>query len=137
MRSAAVSCAAARAARIIAVPPLAWTFTIHTPSSVAAATAVATVFGMSWNFRSRNTRSPRSVERPDDRRAFGGEQPAADLEAADRSTQRVGEPQRLGARLDVERHQDLVYVLSHAFSRALVSTVPTTSCSRAILCVVM
>src|SRR6185295_1100036 len=34
-------------------------FTIQTPSRVAAATAPATVFGMSWNFRSRKTRSPR------------------------------------------------------------------------------
>ena len=46
----------ARAARIIALPPDACTSTIQTPSRVAAAIAPATVFGMSWNFRSRNTR---------------------------------------------------------------------------------
>ena len=38
---------ASRAARIIAAPPDACTFTIQTPSRVAAATAPATVFGMS------------------------------------------------------------------------------------------
>ncbi len=43
------------------VPPDACTLTIHTPSDVAADTAVATVFGMSWNFRSRKTRSPRAT----------------------------------------------------------------------------
>src|SRR6185295_17652473 len=53
--------AASRAAFIIAWPPDACTFTIHTPSRVAAATAPATVLGMSWNFRSRNTRSPRAT----------------------------------------------------------------------------
>ena len=46
------------AACIICAPPDAWTLTIHTPSEVAAATALATVFGMSWNLRSRKTRSP-------------------------------------------------------------------------------
>ena len=67
---AAVSCAASRAACIIRVPPDACTLTIHTPSDAAAATAVATVFGMSWNFRSRNTRSPLLDERAHDRRAL-------------------------------------------------------------------
>ena len=72
-------------------PPEAWTLTIHTPSDVAAATALATVFGMSWNFRSRNTRSPWSDQRPNDRRSFGGEEPAADLEPAGDPAQRVRE----------------------------------------------
>ncbi len=53
--------AASRAAFIIAWPPSAWTLTIQTPSRVAAAMAPATVFGMSWNFRSRKTRSPRAT----------------------------------------------------------------------------
>jgi len=44
----------------IAAPPDAWTFSIHTPSRVAAAHAPATVLGMSWNLRSRNTRNPRA-----------------------------------------------------------------------------
>src|SRR5207245_2060165 len=51
--------AAAAAARIIVPPPLAWTVSMRTPSRVAARTAPATVFGMSWNFRSRKTRKPR------------------------------------------------------------------------------
>ena len=49
-------------------PPVAWTLTIHTPRAAADATPPATVFGMSWNLRSRNTRSPRSTNAPDDRR---------------------------------------------------------------------
>ena len=80
-------------------------------------------------------------ERPHHRRAFRREQPAADLESADRSAQRVGESQRLVARLDVERDQDLVLheliFASWAFSRALVSTVPTMSCRREMSCVAM
>ncbi|VFS27007.1 Uncharacterised protein [Serratia liquefaciens] len=38
---------ASRAAVIIRAPPEAWTFTIHTPSSAAAATARAVVLGIS------------------------------------------------------------------------------------------
>src|SRR4051812_21708402 len=43
----------------MAAPPLACTSIIQTPSRVAAAQACATVLGMSWNLRSRNTRKPR------------------------------------------------------------------------------
>src|SRR3569832_1045811 len=50
---------AACAARNIALPPEAGTFTIHAPRSAAAFTACATVWGMSWNYRSRNTSKPR------------------------------------------------------------------------------
>ena len=60
-RRAASLAAASFAAFIIAAPPAACTLTIQTPRRVAAATAPATVFGMSWNFRSRNTRSPRAT----------------------------------------------------------------------------
>ena len=49
---------AAAAASIIRRPPLACTLTIQTPSSAAARTAPATVLGISWNFRSRNTSKP-------------------------------------------------------------------------------
>ena len=56
--ASAVRSAASRAARIIFSPPPAWTFIIHTPRSHADVTAPATVFGMSWNLRSRKTRSP-------------------------------------------------------------------------------
>ena len=42
-------------------PPAACTFSIHTPRRVAAAQACATVFGMSWNLRSRKTRKPRAT----------------------------------------------------------------------------
>src|SRR5271165_1406625 len=53
---ALTACAAAWS---IAVPPSAWTFTSCTPGSPAAAsTAPATVFGMSWNFRSRKIPQP-------------------------------------------------------------------------------
>ena len=58
----AVSCAASRAACIMRDPPDACTLSIQTPSEAAAAVACATVLGMSWNFRSRKTRSPRDVK---------------------------------------------------------------------------
>ena len=54
---------ASRAAVIIARPPLACTLSIATPSFAAAAHALATVLGMSWNLRSRNTAKPRSTIR--------------------------------------------------------------------------
>ena len=60
-RSAAVLFTDSRAAVSIARPPAACTFSIHTPSRVAAAHACATVFGMSWNLRSRKTLKPRSI----------------------------------------------------------------------------
>ena len=60
-RSDAALSTASRAARSIARPPLACTFSIHTPSRTAAAHAFATVLGMSWNLRSRNTLNPRSA----------------------------------------------------------------------------
>src|SRR4029079_9594917 len=49
---------ASRAARIIASPPLACTLSIHTPRRAADLQAPATVFGMSWNLRSRKTSKP-------------------------------------------------------------------------------
>src|SRR5258708_10803811 len=52
-----------RAARSIASPPLACTLSIHTPRRAAARQAPATVFGMSWNFKSRKTSKPRSWRR--------------------------------------------------------------------------
>src|SRR5258706_5199593 len=52
-----------RAARSIASPPLACTLSIHTPRRAAERQAPATVLGMSWNFRSRNTSKPRSWRR--------------------------------------------------------------------------
>src|SRR5437879_1645822 len=58
-KSCAAFVAASAAARIIATPPLAWTSSMRTPRRVASRTAPATVFGMSWNLRSRNTRKPR------------------------------------------------------------------------------
>ena len=58
---AAAASPASAAARIIALPPEQCTLTIHAPVATADVTAPATVLGMSWNFRSRNTRSPRSA----------------------------------------------------------------------------
>src|SRR5919106_1135841 len=58
-KSRAAFVAASVAARIIATPPAAWTFSMNTPRRVASRTAPATVFGMSWYFRSRKTRQPR------------------------------------------------------------------------------
>src|SRR5881296_2118834 len=58
-KSCAALVAASAAARIIATPPLAWTSSMRMPRRVASRTAPATVFGMSWNLRSRKTRTPR------------------------------------------------------------------------------
>ena len=50
---------ACTAASIMALPPSACTFTSCTPDMAAAErTEAATVFGMSWNFRSRKTPLP-------------------------------------------------------------------------------
>src|SRR5687767_12936533 len=61
--SADASDPARAAACIIAAPPDAWTLIIHAPVRTAASTAWATVLGMSWNFKSRNTRPPASTSR--------------------------------------------------------------------------
>src|SRR5712691_2275079 len=58
-RSLAAFVAASAAARIIFTPPPVWTLSMKTPRRVASRTAPATVLGMSWYFRSRNTRKPR------------------------------------------------------------------------------
>src|SRR2546425_3720852 len=58
-KSPAAFTAASAAARAIARPPLAWMLSMKTPRRVASRTAAATVFGMSWNLRSRKTRKPR------------------------------------------------------------------------------
>ena len=49
---------ASLAAISIFFPPRACTFIIHTPKSVATLHAFATVFGISWNFKSRKTSKP-------------------------------------------------------------------------------
>ena len=49
------------AASSISLPPSACTSTRETPSWPAPLTAPATVFGMSWNLRSRKTFSPRAI----------------------------------------------------------------------------
>ena len=43
----------------MARPPEAWTLNMKTPARVASRAAPATVFGMSWNLRSRKTSAPR------------------------------------------------------------------------------
>jgi hypothetical protein len=66
-------------------------------------------------------------ERADDRRPFGREQAAADLESARDVPQRRGELQRAGAALHVQRNQELI----HACSFFVVLSVPVSSDSRA------
>ena len=125
---AAASAAASRAACIIFRPPEACTLTIHTPSDVAAATAPATVFGMSWNFRSRNTRSPRPASSADDRRSFGGEEAAADLESAGDAAQSIRERQSICGAVHIEGNQELI----HACSFFVVSRLPVSVASDSI-----
>jgi hypothetical protein len=57
-RRAASSDVASDARRNISPPPEAWTLKSATPRRTASRHAPATVFGMSWNFRSRKTRAP-------------------------------------------------------------------------------
>ena len=69
---------------IISTPPLACTLKIETPSRVASTPAAATVFGMSWNFRSRKIRPPFGNYVANDLRSRGGEKLRTDLEHARR-----------------------------------------------------
>ena len=86
------------------VPPAACTFTIHTPSDVAAATAVRDGVRDVVELQVEEDAVAAARQRADDVRAFGGEEPAADLEAADDAAQRVGQRDRRRAVLDVERN---------------------------------
>ena len=52
--------AAACAAASMAAPPRVWTVAMETPRDAAAATAPATVFGMSCHLRSRKSSRPRA-----------------------------------------------------------------------------
>ena len=54
--------AASAAARSIFDPPEAWTVNIETFSAAADLTASATVFGMSWNLRSKKTLRPEATK---------------------------------------------------------------------------
>src|SRR5262244_353001 len=58
-RAFAASAAPRAAAVIMAPPPEAWTLNMKAPSRTASRAAPSTVFGMSWNLRSRKTSPPR------------------------------------------------------------------------------
>ena len=98
--------AALAAASIIAAPPSVWTVAIATPSAARAATASATVFGMSCHLRSRKTRSPRSVSTPNEVGALTGHEDRSDLHPP-RLRQPVQQPQRLRATRQVQRDDHL------------------------------
>ena len=87
-------------------PPAACTFSIQTPSRVAAAQACATVFGMSWNLRSRKTRKPRATIQRTGSGPGDDEHLLADLERAGRGIEAVGERQRVHRIGEVERDDD-------------------------------
>ena len=59
-----VSDIASAAAESIAGPPDAWTLIMSAPINAPERIAWATVFGMSWNFMSRNTFFPRDLSSP-------------------------------------------------------------------------
>ena len=109
---AASASAASRAALIIARPPDACTLTIHTPSRVAAATAPATVLGMSWNFRSRKTRSPRAASSStnDGPWLVNSRLPILNPPTTPRSSSASARARSDG--VDVERHEQLIHVRS-------------------------
>ena len=71
----------------------------------------------------RARRASRTIDGP-----FGGEEPAADLEAAGDAAQLSASASARAAVLDVERDQELI----HAVSSWLVSSVPSRSASRAM-----
>ena len=127
---AAAATAESAAARIIALPPEQWTLTIHAPVATAEATAPATVLGMSWNLRSRNTLSPRSASV----RTIAGPSavnsclPILKPPTAPRSWSASASAR--SAVGHVERDEDRVH--AWAAARRLVSTAPTRSWSRAI-----
>ena len=92
---------------------------IQTPSRVAAATAPATVFGMSWYFRSRNTRCPSPTSAPHEVGPLGGEQAAADLEGPRRlRASLAARAPRRGRRSDVERDDQFLHRESPISQRA-------------------
>jgi hypothetical protein len=62
-KRAASAAVASEARRIISVPPAAWTLKRATPRRTASRAAAETVFGMSWNLRSRKTRAPSPTRR--------------------------------------------------------------------------
>jgi hypothetical protein len=76
-------------------PPAACTLTIHTPCAAAARKAPATVLGMSYHFRSRNTRPPVLVHQIDGGRPGAGEQHRPDLERPDAAGERPDQRPRL------------------------------------------
>ena len=83
--------------------------TIQTPSRVAAATAPATVFGMSWNFRSRNTRSPRADQLLDERRAVAREERLPILKPPTDPRRPSARRAASSGRVDVESNEQLVH----------------------------
>ena len=105
--AAAASSTASRAAAIIARPPSACTFSIHTPSRVAAVQACATVFGMSWNLRSRNTPKPRCDHPAHGLRPGDDEQLLADLERARAGSSRSASASACIGFGEIERDDDL------------------------------
>ena len=110
---AAAASTAARAAVSIARPPEACTFIIHTPRRVAAAHACATVFGISWNLRSRNTRKPRATTHAHELGAGDDEELLADLEPAGGRIEPVGERERAHGIFEVEG-DDYLGIVHHA-----------------------
>ncbi len=86
----------------MAAPPAACTLTIQTPRRTAAATAPATVFGNVVELQVEEDAIAAGDELLDDGRSVAREQPAADLEAADRSTERIGQCACFSGRIDVE-----------------------------------
>ena len=107
-RRVPIAGSAPTAASSIARPPRPWTSTSDTPSRAALATAPATVFGMSWNLRSRNTFSPCGHDLADELGAGGGEELAADLEHADVARQPLHERAGVVGLRHVEGHDQAV-----------------------------
>ena len=69
---------------------------MNTPRRAASRAAPATVFGMSWNLRSRNTSAAALLDRLHRGRAAGGEELGADLEAAHEAVEPFGQALGLG-----------------------------------------
>jgi hypothetical protein len=84
------------------VPPDAWTFSIQTPSEVAADTALSHRVGDVVEFQIQENAVTFLDERADDWTALRGKQSAAYFEPSGHPAKGIGERRGLGRGLDVE-----------------------------------
>ena len=102
--------AASAAAFIMALPPEAWTLTIHAPVATADLHGACHGVGNVVEFEVEKHPIAAAGELANHRRPGGGEQLLADLEAADRAAKRIGQRDRRSGRVDIQGHENRVHV---------------------------